>query len=408
MYAQTSRPPAVFSRPFTRRRFLERSIGMAAALSLPLRAAQPSSPGGQKLRAAIIGHTGRGDYGHSHDTIFSGRENITVVAVADADEAGRAKATVRVGALRSYADYHEMLKQEKPQLVSITPRWTDRHHDMAAAALNIGAHVYLEKPITQTLAEADDLLTTASRAGLRIAVAHQMRLAPNVLFLVQRLAEGLIGELLEIRACGKQDKRAGGEDLIVLGVHEFDLMRFFAGDPLWCSARVMQEGREITLRDAHAATENIGPVAGDDIVAQFTFPNGVNASFTSRARNRAVAEHWNMEFIGTKGTVKILMDIAPRVYALKGGSWTAQGKTNEWRPLDNDPTLGLTASEMSVVRANQRVVDDWLAAIMENRDPICSGYAGMKALEMAMAVFAAGLARQRVEFPLKNRSHPLR
>ena len=381
---------------------------MAAALSLPLRAAQPSSPGGQKLRAAIIGHTGRGDYGHSHDTIFSGRENITVVAVADADEAGRAKATVRVGALRSYADYHEMLKQEKPQLVSITPRWTDRHHDMAAAALNIGAHVYLEKPITQTLAEADDLLATASRAGLRIAVAHQMRLAPNVLFLMQRLAEGLIGELLEIRACGKQDKRAGGEDLVVLGVHEFDLMRFFAGDPLWCSARIMQEGHEITLRDAHAATENIGPVAGDDIVAQFTFPNGVNASFTSRARNRAVAEHWNMEFIGTKGTVKILMDIAPRVYALKGGSWTVQGKTNEWRPLDNDPTLGLTASEMSVVRANQRVVDDWLAAIMENRDPICSGYAGMKALEMAMAVFAAGLARQRVEFPLKNRSHPLR
>jgi hypothetical protein len=170
----------------------------------------------------------------------------------------------------------------------------------------------------------------------------------------------------------------------------------------------MQGDHEITVRDAHAATENIGPVAGDDIVAQFTFPNGVNASFTSRARNRAVAEHWNMEFIGTKGTVKILMDIAPRVYALKGGSWTAQGKTNEWRPLDNDPTLGLTASEMSVVRANQRVVDDWLAAIMENRDPICSGYAGMKALEMAMAVFAAGLARQRVEFPLKNRSHPLR
>ena len=63
---------------------------------------------------------------------------------------------------------------------------------------------------------------------------------------------------------------------------------------------------------------------------------------------------------------------------------------------------------MSVARANQRVVDDWLAAIVENRDPICSGYAGMKALEMAMAVFAAGLARQRVEFPLKNRSHPLR
>jgi len=194
----------------------------------------------------------------------------------------------------------------------------------------------------------------------------------------------------------------------VLGVHEFDLMRFFAGDPLWCTARVLQAGREITLADAHAATENIGLVAGDDIFAQFAFPNGVNATFTSRARNRELAEPWNMELIGTKGAVKVQMDIAPKIYALKSGSWTPHGKASEWRPLESDPTLGLPASESSVPRANQRVVDDWLAAIVASREPICSGYAGLKALEMAMAVFAAGLARQRVELPLKTRHHPLR
>ena len=339
---------------------------------------------------------------------FNGRENITVIAVADPDVSGRTKAAARACALRPYADYREMLRQEKPQLVAVAPRCTDQHFDMTAAALNVGAHVFLEKPITQTLAEADTLLAVAKRAGLRIAVAHQMRLAPNVLFLKQRLADGLIGELLEIRACGKQDKRAGGEDLVVLGVHEFDLMRFFAGDPLWCAARVLQGGHEITLRDAHAATENIGPVAGDDIVAQFAFPNGVMASFTSRVRNRGLAEPWGMELLGTKGAAKIQPDVMPKVYSLKSGSWTAQGKTSEWRPLENDPTLGLPASEKNVPRANQRVVDDWLAAIAEGREPICSGYAGMKALEMAMAVFAAGLARQRVEFPLKHRHHPLR
>lgn len=58
--------------------------------------------------------------------------------------------------------------------------------------------------------------------------------------------------------------------------------------------------------------------------------------------------------------------------------------------------------------ANQRVVDDWLSSIAGNHEPICSGCAGMKALEMAMAVLAAGLARQRVVFPLKDRNHPLR
>lgn len=175
-------------------------------------------------------------------------------------------------------------------------------------------------------------LAPPSRGGLRIAVAHQVRLAPNILFLKQHLADGLIGELLEIRAQGKQDHRAGGEDLVVLGVHLFDLLRFFAGDPLWCAARVLQASRESTLSDARPATENIGPVAGDDIFAQFAFPQGVNATFTSRIRNRELAEPWSMELLGTKGAVKIIMDMVPTLYARKWGELdsTGQGGRLAW------------------------------------------------------------------------------
>lgn len=405
---ETAGEPAAFSAALTRRAFLARSSGLVAAAPLPFLLAQSRAADAPKLRAVIIGHTGHGNYGHSHDLIFQGRENITVVAVADPDEAGRAKAVARTGALRAYADYRQMLERERPQLAVVAPRWTEEHHDMALAALRTGAHVYLEKPITQTLPEADELLAAAATAGLRIAVAHQMRLAPSILFLKQCLAEGLIGELLAMRAQGKQDQRAGGEDLVVLGVHVFDLMRFFAGDPLWCTARVLQAGHEIRAADAHPATEHIGPVAGDDIFAQFAFPNGVNAAFTSRIRNRELAEPWGIELTGTKGAVKILMDFVPRLYARKGGSWTALGKTSEWRPLDKDPALGLPSEQQGVNAANQRVVSDWLSAITGKHEPVCSGYAGMKALEMAMAVFAAGLARQRVEFPLQDRNHPLR
>ena len=402
------RGPAELFPALTRRRFLARSVGLAVAAPLPFLITPARGAEDQKLRAAIIGHTGQGNYGHSLDLVFKGRENIAVVAVADPDGAGRARAVTRTGAQRSYADYRRMLEQEKPQLVVVAPRCTGEHHAMALAALQAGAHVYLEKPITQTLDEADELLSVASHSGLKIAVAHQMRLAPGILFLKQRVAEGLIGKLLEMRAHGKQDRRAGGEDLVVLGVHAFDLMRFFAGDPLWCTARVLQAGHEITLADAHVATEDIGPVAGDDIFAQFAFPKGVNAMFISRAPRREPPEPYGLELIGTKGAVMILLALVPRVYALKRGAWTAPGQTNEWLPLQNDPTPGLSAAQKSVEGANGRVVDDWLAAIAANREPVCSGYAGMRALEMAMAVFAAGLARGRVEFPLKNRRHPLR
>src|SRR5205807_851986 len=135
--------------------------------------------------------------------------------------------------------------------------------------LAAGAHLFMEKPIAPTLVEADEILAAAEKAGRKIAVAHQMRLAPSIVFLKKRIDEGLLGDLLELRAFGKQDARAGGEDLLVLGVHLFDLMRLFAGDPLWCTARVTQAGRDITPADARAIKEQIGPLAGDEVSAQF-------------------------------------------------------------------------------------------------------------------------------------------
>ena len=391
----------------TRRQFLARSLSLAVLATASAHAAESLISPRRTYRAAIIGHTAHGNYGHEHDLIFNGRENITVVAVADPDAAGRARAAARSHALQSYADYRQLLETEKPDLVCVAPRCTDEHHAMALAALRVGAHLYLEKPITQTLAEADELLALADRAGLKIVVAHQVRLAPNILALKTAIEDGLLGELLEMRSHGKQDHRAGGEDLIVLGVHLFDLMRFFGGDPLWCAARIAQAGHEITLRDAHPATENIGPVAGDEILAEFAFAKGVHAIFVSQAKNRESAEPWGLELIGSKTSIKILMEMVPKIYTANAVNRKEQGKTAEWRPWAQDPTLNWAASERGLARANGRVVDDWLSAIRQDRQPACSGYSGMKALEMAMAVFAAGLERGRVAFPLKNRQHPL-
>lgn len=76
--------------------------------------------------------------------------------------------------------------------------------------------------------------------------------------------------------------------------------------------------------------------------------------------------------------------------------------------VDRRPDLELDGIGTEPGASERRVVNDWLTAISLDRQPVCGGYAGMKALEMAMAVFAAGLARGRVDFPLKNRQHPLR
>src|SRR5439155_937559 len=93
----------------TRRNFvrLASSASVLAATDFPCLTAEPSA----KLTAAVIGHTGRGDYGHGLEGIFSNRLNIEIVALADPDADGRAKTAAKILAPRSYADYREMLEK---------------------------------------------------------------------------------------------------------------------------------------------------------------------------------------------------------------------------------------------------------------------------------------------------------
>jgi hypothetical protein len=102
-----------------RREFIRTASLVAAALSSPQFSFGQNSAPTEKLRAAIIGHTGRGDYGHGLDQIFNDFDKIQVVAVADPDEKGRERAKQRSKALRHYGDYREMLTKEMPQLASI-------------------------------------------------------------------------------------------------------------------------------------------------------------------------------------------------------------------------------------------------------------------------------------------------
>ena len=180
-------------------------------------------------RAGIIGHTGRGNYGHQLDVAFAGLPHVEVVAVSDPDAEGRAAAAQRTGASRSFADYREMLSHMQPDLVSVCPRWVDEHAEMVIACAQAGVRgIFCEKPFARTLAEADAMLAACERHNTRLAVAHR-RANPYELHAKKLIEQGLIGDVQMIRRHGKADHRAGAMDLIVLGTHLLDDIRFFAG-----------------------------------------------------------------------------------------------------------------------------------------------------------------------------------
>lgn len=262
-------------------------------------------------RAVLIGHTGHGGFGHGWETAFTGIPGIEVAAVADPDPAGREAARRSSGAARSFADYREMLRSEKPAFVAICPRWLDQRVEMTGAATDAGAHMLVEKPLAATLEEADRIEANAARRGVRIQVGHTARPMPATIEARRLLREGAIGDLLEVRARGKEDARAGGEDMIVLGTHVFDLMRFFAGDPKWVFAHASERGREVEPSSARKAGEPVGLVAGDNIAAMFLFDGGVHGYFGSAHSEDRSGARFGLTLYGSKGSIWIPLTAVP-------------------------------------------------------------------------------------------------
>src|SRR5438874_6229241 len=83
-----------------------------------------------RYRVAVIGRTGRGNYGHGLDTVWRDIANADLVAVADDNEAGRAAAAKRLQVKNAYADYRTMLQKERPLIVAVADRFPDSHRDM--------------------------------------------------------------------------------------------------------------------------------------------------------------------------------------------------------------------------------------------------------------------------------------
>lgn len=360
-----------------------------------------------KYRACVIGHTGRGNYGHFLDVAFQKIPKVTVVAVADPNEKGRADAAKRIGVSKTYADFRAMLEKERPNLVSIAPRYLENRREMIEAAAGVGAHVFLEKPMARDLEEADAMVAALDAKKLKLNMANQGRVSPAIVHLKKLIDDGFIGELLEIRARGKEDRRAGGEDLMVLGWHCLYLMRYFAGDATWCGARVTDDGRDITRADARAGTEPVGAVAGDTIHATYAFKNGVQGHFASQKARAGRGSDFGVALFGSKGVVQIHMGGEPQIFHLADPLWSP-GKSNaQWKPLPDAPQhadgSGLTGQPAD----NKRLVEDLICAIETGSKPVASAQEGRAVLEMILGVYAAALSGGRAEFPLKDRKHPL-
>jgi predicted dehydrogenase len=302
-----------------------------------------------------------------------------------------------------------MLDKEKPDIVSISQRWIDKHHEMIMAAAEHGCHIYMEKPFVRSLAEADDVVRACEMRHLKLAIAHGNRFTPQLEIAKKLIAGGEIGDVLEVRARGKEDsRRGGGEDLWVLGTHMLDLMRALVGDVADCFATVTVEGRPVRKADVFDGNEGIGPLAGDGIDAMYRFKNGVTGFFASHRGQAGSPSRFGLKVFGSQGVIEFQSGYKKTAYLLRDPSWSPGRSGKKWLPISS---AGVDKPEPkggdSHASANLDAVHDLLAAIEKDRQPVSNVYDARAATEMIVGVFESHRVGRPVSFPLKNRRNPL-
>ena len=378
-----------------------------AGLSLTSRAAE----GGPKLKVAIIGHTGRGNYGHGLDTMWLNVPEVEIVGVADGDAKSALAEVAKLKTGTAFDDYEQMLAKVEPDIVAIGPRHVDQHRDMAMAAIASGCKgIYMEKPFVRSLVEADEVVAACEKDGVKLAVAHRNRYHPVMPVVAQLVKDGAIGRLLEFRARGKEDARGGSLDLWVLGSHLFNLIHYFGGMPQSCSAVVFQGGKPVTKADVKEGDEGIGPLAGNEVHARYEMECGVPAFFDSVQNAGVKSTGFGVQIIGTEGIIDLRTDTEPAAQLLAGSPFRPTAEPRAWVPITSagigkpEPLADIKA----LVAGHLLPARDLIASIRENRQPLCSAGDARMTVEMISAVFESHrLGGKRVPLPLETRVNPL-
>lgn len=202
------------------------------------------------LRVAMIGY---GFMGAAHSQgwrtaprVFDLPADAEMAVIVGRDAAAVAKAASKWGWAESATDWREVIARDDIDVVDIvTPG--DSHAEIAIAALDAGKHVLCEKPLANTVAEAETMAAAADRAaarGVKAMVGFTYRRVPAVTFLRQLIAEGVVGRIAHVRASYRQDwlvdpdmplawrlqkEHAGSGALGDIGAHAIDLVEFVTG-----------------------------------------------------------------------------------------------------------------------------------------------------------------------------------
>lgn len=300
------------------------------------------------LRAAVIGV---GYLGRFHAQKYRDHEGVTLVGVVDADPARGAEVAAEVGC-RSLTDYRELFGQV--DLVSIVVP-TQYHHAVARECLDNGIHVLLEKPITQTVAEADELIRIADGKGLVLQVGHLERFNPAV-----KALQGVLSNPLFIESHRLAPFKPRGTDVNVvldLMIHDIDILLSLVRHPV---TTINSVGLPVLSGEVDIAN------------ARLQFANGCVANVTASRASRESMRRMRI----FQQDAYITIDFQNRsiaIYRRQPGASMVPGL----------PDVAVEERSFAQGDALRDEIDAFIASVRDGTPPVVSGEDGKRALEVA-------------------------
>ncbi|HTV46961.1 MAG TPA: Gfo/Idh/MocA family oxidoreductase [Phycisphaerae bacterium] len=268
---------------------------------------------GEKLRLAIVG---LGGISETQIRALQAMPDVHIIAGVDSspDRLEAIKNKYNIAGL--YTDYRRMLREVKPDAVSIcTPNRL--HAPMTVAALRAGAHVITEKPMAMNPRECQAMINAAHKARRKLMVGFQYRFHPATQMLRRARDEGAFGKILFVRCQALrrrgipnwgvfgQKELQGGGPMIDIGVHVIEMAHYLMGSP----QPVAASGNTWTYLGNHPGktacmwpnwdykTYNVEDLA----TGQIRFADGaimhIEASFAAHIER----DIWNFTLAGDKG-----------------------------------------------------------------------------------------------------------
>jgi len=311
-----------------------------------------------------------------------------LVAVCDIVEE-RAKTKGEKYGVTYYKDYHEMLKNEKIDLISITtPNGT--HYKIAKECALANKHVLLEKPITINLNDSDDLINIFKGHNLYFFAVLQVRYNNTLQFLKKMITEEKLGKLLSasvvVRWTRPQEyfndwrgtKNMDGGTVINQGIHYIDALQWLMGPVESVYA----------LNDTVAHNIEIE----DEAMALIKFKNGVISSYEFTINAYPKNMECSITILGTKGTVKI------------GG--TAMNKIEYWKVKNvSQPELEEIKPNIYAAGLYQGscpnhifIYNDIIRILTRGGTNYISGEEARKSLEIVKAIYNSSEMGKPVKF----------